>query len=127
MKPPVPPFSQPTTTGPAKPPQLPMELISASPAAAIARHLEQDVADEEDAGAEAEHLRREAEILVHGQRGKADIDPVEEIHRIADTKEGDQAAGGLAQGGSLVIIHAPHWRSLNRPRRDGQQKPARPK
>jgi hypothetical protein len=32
----------------------------------VARNLEQDVAREEDAGAEAEHLRREAELLVHG-------------------------------------------------------------
>jgi hypothetical protein len=50
----------------------------------ITRDLEQDVADEEDAGAEAEHLRREAEIFVHGEAGEANIDAVEEIHRVAE-------------------------------------------
>ena len=49
----------------------------------VARDLEQEIADEEDAGAEAEYRRREAEILVHGERGEADIDPVEEIDRVA--------------------------------------------
>ncbi len=61
----------------------------------IAWNFTQDIADEEDAGAEAEHFRREAEILVHGERGEADIDPVEEIHRVAEDEERDQAARGL--------------------------------
>ncbi len=61
----------------------------------IARDLEQDIADEEDAGAGAEHRGREAEILVHGERGEADIHPVEEIHRIAEAEKRDEAARGL--------------------------------
>ena len=58
----------------------------------------QDVAREEDAGAEAEHLRREAEVLVHGERGEADIDAVEEIDRVAEDEKRDQAPARLANG-----------------------------
>jgi len=53
----------------------------------IARHLEQDIAGEKDAGADAEHRRAEAEIVVHGERGEADIDPVEEIDGVAKAEK----------------------------------------
>ena len=58
----------------------------------VARDLEQEIAGEEDARACAEDRRREAEILVHGKRGEADVHPVEEIHRIAEAKKGEQPA-----------------------------------
>ena len=64
----------------------------------IAWNLEEDIADEKDAGAEAENLGREAEIFVHGERGEADIDAVEEIDRVAQDEERDQAAARLADG-----------------------------
>jgi hypothetical protein len=69
----------------------------------IARHLEHDIANEEDAGAEAEHFRGEAEILVHGERGEADIDPLEKIHRIAEDEEWDQAAARLGDGAAPMV------------------------
>ena len=68
----------------------------------IARHLEQDIAGEEDAGAGAEHRRAEAEILVHGERGEADIHPVEEIDRVAKAEKREQAAPGLGDGRFLA-------------------------
>jgi hypothetical protein len=49
----------------------------------IVWHLEQEIADEEDAGARAEDRGREPEIVVHGESGEADIDAVKEIHRVA--------------------------------------------
>ena len=72
----------------------------------IAWNLEEDVADEKDAGAEAENLRREAEIFVHGKRGEADIDAVEEIDRVAQDEERDQAAARLADG---AFRGSPSW------------------
>ncbi len=73
----------------------------------IARHLEQEIADEEDAGAGSEHRRREAEILVHGERGEADIHPVEEIHRVAKDEKREEPARGLGDRAPcrLVAIH----------------------
>ena len=64
----------------------------------VARNLEEDVARKEDAGAEAEHLRRETEVLVHGKRGKADIDAVKEIDRVAEDEKWDQAPARLSDG-----------------------------
>jgi hypothetical protein len=74
----------------------------------IARHLEQEIAGEEDAGAGAEHRRREAEILVHGESGEADIDAVEEVDRVAEAQEGQEPARGLADcaPGRPVQFHA---------------------
>ncbi len=73
----------------------------------IARDLEQQIADEEDAGAGAEHRRREAEILIHGESGETDIHPVEEIHRVAEAKKREEAARGLGDGAPcrLVLVH----------------------
>ena len=43
----------------------------------VARDLDQDIAPEEEARCHAVYRRVETEIFVHGQRGEADIDPVE--------------------------------------------------
>ena len=43
----------------------------------VARHLEQHVAEEEDAGAEAVDRGAEAQIVVHLQRGEPDVDAIE--------------------------------------------------
>jgi hypothetical protein len=74
----------------------------------IARHLEQDIAGEEDAGANAKHRRAEAEIAIHGERGEADIDPVEEIDGVAKAEKGQQAPPRLGDGRPprLVLAHA---------------------
>jgi hypothetical protein len=79
----------------------------------IARDLEQDVADEEDAGAEPEHRGREAEIGVHGERGEAHIDAVEEAYAVAQAQEGDEPEARLAQ--CLPVMRLVH-RHLIAPR-----------
>jgi hypothetical protein len=50
----------------------------------IRRHLEHEVGDEEDAGAESVLRRRQPEILVHRQRGEADVDAIEVRDEVAD-------------------------------------------
>jgi len=58
----------------------------------VARNLEQEVAEEEDAGAGAEHLAGEPEGGVHLQRREADVHAIQvgdEVHR---REERDQAA-----------------------------------
>ena len=62
----------------------------------VARDLEQDIADEEDAGGGPVDARAEAKILVHCKRGEADIHAVEEIHRVAEAKERQEAPRRLA-------------------------------
>jgi hypothetical protein len=61
----------------------------------IARDFEHNVADEEDAGADSKDSRRKAEIGVHGERGIADIHPVEEIHGVAEDEKGNEPACDL--------------------------------
>jgi hypothetical protein len=72
----------------------------------IARDLEGDVAEKEDPGAEAEHRRREAEVLVHVERGEADIHPVEEVDRVGEAEERDQADNGFADRGGKGRVFA---------------------
>jgi hypothetical protein len=64
----------------------------------IARDLEQEITDEKDAGAGAEDRGREPEVLIHGECGEPDIDPVEEVHRVAKAKKRKQAPGSFAYG-----------------------------
>ena len=45
----------------------------------VAGHLENHVADEKDAGAKSEHRRPKAQIVIHPESGKADIDPIEVV------------------------------------------------
>jgi hypothetical protein len=72
----------------------PREQNSCEPAACtdflqkqIAWKLEDQVTDEEHAGAEAEGRRRETDSLVHRQRGEAHVHPVEIVGEIADGQE----------------------------------------
>ena len=67
----------------------------------IARHLEDEIADEEDAGAPGEDQRRELQFGVHGQRGEAEIDAVEIGEEIGQHQERDQAPGDGADGRGL--------------------------
>jgi hypothetical protein len=63
-------------------------------------HLEQDVADEEDARGEAELGGRQGEILVHAVGGgEADGGAVEVVDEEHQRDEGHQADGDLADGG----------------------------
>jgi len=68
-------------------------------------HLEQEIGEEEDAGAKAEHGGGEAERLVHGQRGEADIHPIEISDEIADDQERDQSCRNLADRSGLWALH----------------------
>ena len=56
----------------------------------VARHLEDQVADEEDAGAESIGFVAEGKRLLHLQLGEADIDAVEEGDDVADDQERHQ-------------------------------------
>jgi hypothetical protein len=67
----------------------------------IRGHLEDEISEEEHAGPEAEHGRREAKRLVHGQRREADVDPVEIGDEIANNQERDQPPGDLPDCPSL--------------------------
>ena len=71
----------------------------------IRRHLEDEVRDKEDAGAEAERGLRQAKVLVHRQRGKADIDAVEIGDEVTDDEERDEAFGDFGDGADFYFVH----------------------
>jgi hypothetical protein len=60
-----------------------------------------------DAGAGPENARAEPEVLVHGERGEPDIDPVEEIHRVAEAEKRKETGCRLADGRSRrrILVH----------------------
>src|SRR5580693_3540213 len=62
----------------------------------IARHFEEEITEEKDAGAPTEHCRGEAEILVHLERGEADIDAIEVAEEVAERHEGYDPPADLA-------------------------------
>ena len=68
-------------------------------------HFEDEVGEEEDARAEAERSLRQAEILVHRQRGKADIDPIEIRDEVADDEEWYETFGDLREGADFYFMH----------------------
>ena len=63
----------------------------------VRRHLAQDVTEKEQAGAEAVGGGAEPEILVHAQRGEADVDPVQVVHDVQQEHEGNEAATDLPE------------------------------
>jgi hypothetical protein len=71
----------------------------------IARHFEEEIADEEHAGAETEGIGSEADILVHGQRGEADIDAVEIGQDVAGEQQREEAEKCLLGDRVLIDIH----------------------
>jgi hypothetical protein len=64
----------------------------------VARHLEQEITPEEYAGGEPERRGVEAEVLVHGKRGEAHVDPVEIAEEIAHDCDRQHAQIHLAHG-----------------------------
>ena len=58
--------------------------------------FEGEVAGEEDARAEAEHPRRQANFVVHGEGGEAHVDAVEEGDEVEQHQEGNEAASDFA-------------------------------
>ncbi|MBO9581510.1 MAG: hypothetical protein J7498_11515 [Sphingobium sp.] len=86
----------------------------------VARQLEQEIADEEDAGAEAVDLVAELEGARHLQLGEADIHPIEEGDEITQEEQRHDPPQDLAIGrafeGALVPRRYGHALS---PRRTG--------
>ena len=71
------------------------------------------VAKEEDARTKAEHLRRQAHILVHGQSRESYVDPVEKCYEIEQHQERNQPPGDLAnrtflQGADRIVYNVAH-------------------
>ncbi len=62
----------------------------------VARDLEGEIADEEDPGAEAEHVRGEPDIAVHMKCCEADVHAVQIVHDEADETEQHDADVELA-------------------------------
>src|SRR6516162_8627766 len=67
-------------------------------------HLEYKVAEEEDAGAESEHLGGEAQLLIHGKRRKPDIDAIQVGDKEAQNQKWNEALRSLTRcmAGGLV-------------------------
>src|SRR3989449_7381419 len=61
----------------------------------VARHLEQPIAQKEDAGAKAVDSRREAERLIHLQRREADVDPIEIRDDVQEEEKRNQTPARL--------------------------------
>ena len=68
-------------------------------------HLEDEIGDEEDAGAEAERGLRQAEVGVHRQRGEADIDAVQIGDEVAEHQEGDEPPRDLRDRPDFHFVH----------------------
>ena len=67
----------------------------------VGGHFEDEVANEEDAGAETVGLRVDADRLVHLQRGEADVDPVDVADQVGQQQERHQPPGDAAHGGGF--------------------------
>src|SRR6185437_17082044 len=80
----------------------------------IGRHLEEDVANEKDATAEAEFRRRKPNCLVHAEGGKADIDAVKKTDEVEQHGERENSPAQLAHHVSLKIQgHRNPWREAS--------------
>jgi len=67
----------------------------------IARHFEQEIAEKENACAEAIRARRQADILIHRQSGEADVHAIEERDEVQQAQERQQPQRGLANDGAF--------------------------
>jgi hypothetical protein len=57
----------------------------------IARHLAKHIGDVEQPAAKPERSRRQADILVHLQRGETGVDAIDERDEVTDHQEGNDA------------------------------------
>lgn len=64
----------------------------------VGGNLEQDVAEEEDAGGGAVCGGAQAQVGVHRQGCDRDVGPINEVDHIQHEQQGQQPARGLAQG-----------------------------
>ena len=69
----------------------------------VAGDLEQAVADEEHAGAEAELRRRQPDRLVHRQRGEADVVAIEVVEDVADDQDRHQPPADLGEDAAFRV------------------------
>jgi hypothetical protein len=67
--------------------------------------LEQEVADEEHAGADSIHGIAEAEILLHLELREPDVHPIEVREDVAEEERGKKAPGDLSVGRLLERRH----------------------
>ena len=71
----------------------------------VGRHLEDEIGDEEDAGAEAERGRGQPKVLVHRQRRKADVDAVEIGDEVADDQERHEPLRDFGDSADFNSVH----------------------
>jgi hypothetical protein len=64
----------------------------------VAGHFEQHVGDEEQTAADAESRGGEAEVLVHGERGEADVHAIHVGDEVAQNQKRDQAKAHRPHG-----------------------------
>ena len=76
----------------------------------VARHLAGDVADEERRNTETVGIGGQPQILVHRQRGKAEIDAIDEAQQVEQKHQGQKTAGDLADRRPPDIVNhgVPH-------------------
>jgi len=67
----------------------------------IARHFEDEIADEEYAGAPGKDDRRELQFGVHGQRGEAEIDAIEIGKEVGQHQKRNEPPRDRADNGGL--------------------------
>jgi len=75
----------------------------------VARDLARAVAEEEDAGAEAELRRRQPGLAVHRQRGKADVVAIHVVEKVANRDERQDSPRGLYEGAVGVTGDQHRW------------------
>jgi hypothetical protein len=68
-------------------------------------HLEDEIRNEEDTGAEPECSLRQTEVLVHLQRGKADVDAVQICDEVAGNEERHEPPGDFPDGADFYSVH----------------------
>ena len=68
-------------------------------------HLEDEIGEEEDAGAEAERGLRQPEVLVHRQRREADVYPVQIRDEVADDQERHEPHRDFGDGAGFDSVH----------------------
>lgn len=72
----------------------------------VARHLSEEVTDKEQSGSPAIDRGGEREVLVHGQRGETDIDPVEIAQEVHQNDDGQESPSYFADGlPSDCLVH----------------------
>ena len=83
----------------------------------VARHLEEQVADEEQPRGQPEHRLGQPEVLAHRELGEADVGAVEVVDEVEEPQEGHQPPRDLAQRAppDRVGLGVGHGSSRRRP------------